>query len=238
MIIQKVVNDYQAYQTLKLDSNASFEDVKYAYRKLALELHPDKNSNEQDGNKFKSVTAAYHIIKNNHKKINSNGMSSSKRNYTNNQTKTEETFRRKKPEWGAGPNGKTPEEDWSRYTKDFEEANPSFWKKYEEEFWKNYDARVNNDKGFGKQSERKKKDESRINLSVDVDPSLCIACCSCETIAPDVFIVDKLSKMNPKSRVHNEKGAGYNKIMNAAETCPTKAINVTDKDLKKRIYPW
>jgi len=26
--------------------------------------------------------------------------------------------------------------------------------------------------------------------------------------------------------------------LNAAETCPTKAINVDDKDLKKRIYPW
>jgi len=232
------VNDYQAYQTLNLNSNASFDDVKYAYRKLALELHPDKNSDEQDGNKFKSVTAAYHILKNNHKKTNSNGTDSAKGSYTNNHTKTEQTFRKKKPEWGAGPNGKTPEEDWSRHTKEFEEANPDFWKKYEEEFWKNYDVRVNNDKGFGKQSERAKKSEPKINLSVDVDPTLCIACCSCETIAPDVFVVDKLTKMNPKSRVYNERGAGYNKIMSAAETCPTKAINVHDKDLKKRIYPW
>ena len=54
--------------------------------------------------------------------------------YTNTQTKTEQNFRKKKPQWGAGPNGKTPEEDWSRFTKDFEEDNPNFWKKYEEEF--------------------------------------------------------------------------------------------------------
>ena len=71
-----------------------------------------------------------------------------------------------------------------------------------------------------------------------MDPSLCIACCSCETIAPEVFVVDKLTNLNPKSRVHNQKGASYKKIMNAAETCPTKAIFVEEKETKKRLYPW
>jgi len=53
-----------------------------------------------------------------------------------------------------------------------------------------------------------------------------------------VFTVDKLTKMNPKSSVYNEKGAGYNKIMNAAETCPTKAISVEDRYTKKKLFPW
>ena len=57
-------------------------------------------------------------------------------------------------------------------------------------------------------------------------------------IAPEVFAIDKTSKINPKSHVHNEKGAGYNKVMNAAETCPTKAINVTDKDTRRILFPW
>ena len=232
------MNDYQAYQTLNLDSNASFDEVKYAYRKLALELHPDKNSDERDGQKFKSVTAAYHILKNNHKKMNSKDAHAEKRNYTDTKTNSKQDFGRKKPEWGANPNGKIPEEDWSRFTKDFEDANPNFWKQYEKEFWENYDAKVKNDRGFGNQNERKKKSDPEVNFSVDVDPSLCIGCCSCETIAPDVFIVDKLTKMNPKSRVHNQRGAGFNKVMNAAETCPTHAINVNDKDTKRRIYPW
>ena len=232
------MNEYQAYQTLNINSNSSFNDVKYAYRKLALELHPDKNSDEKDGKKFKEVTSAYHILKNNHKKNNSYGLNSTKRNNNSYQTKTEQNFRKKKPQWGAGPKGKTPEEDWGRFTKDFEEANPDFWKKYEKEFWEKYESRVNNENGFGKKSEKRKKSEPEINFSVDVDPTLCIGCCSCETIAPEVFVVDKLSKMNPKSKVYNQRGAGYNKVMNAAETCPTKAINVDDKDLKKRIYPW
>ena len=230
------MNEYQAYQVLNLNSNSSFNDVKYAYRKLALELHPDKNSNEREGKRFKEVTAAYHILKNNHKKNNSNNKTPKWENYKT-KNSDEYNFKKKKPQWGAGPNKKTPEEDWSRFTRDFEEANPDFWKKYEAEFWKKYESRINNDNGFGKK-EKKKEAKPEINFSVDVDPTLCIGCCSCETIAPEVFVVDKLTKMNPKSRAYNQRGAGFNKVMNAAETCPTKAINVDDKDLKKRIYPW
>jgi ferredoxin len=66
---------------------------------------------------------------------------------------------------------------------------------------------------------------------------LCIACWSCETIAPNVFEIDKNSRMNPKSSVINQKGAGINKIMNAAETCPTKAIIVENLDTKEKLFP-
>jgi ferredoxin len=43
--------------------------------------------------------------------------------------------------------------------------------------------------------------------------------------------------MNPKSHVINRQGAGINKIMNAAQTCPTKAIIVEDQDKRARLYP-
>jgi curved DNA-binding protein CbpA len=238
MTFKNIVNESQAYYTLNLNSNSSFNEVKYAYRKLALEFHPDKNSNEKEGDKFKEITTAYHVLKNNHKKDNSNVFNSTKSNNSNSQTKTEQNFQQKKSQWGAGPKGKTPEEDWSRYTNDFEDVNPNFWKKYEEEFWKKYETKINDDNVAGGEREYRKKSEPEVNFSVDVDPSLCIGCCSCETIAPDVFVVDKVTKMNPKSKVFNQRGAGYNKVMSAAETCPTKAINVDNKDLKKRIYPW
>ena len=230
------MNSYQAYETLDVQSGASFNDIKYAYRKKALELHPDKNSEEKDGKKFKQVTEAYHFLKNNHKKTNSMKRGKSTRwDFTNSKTKQKQTFRQKN-DWGA-PGGRTPEEDWSRFTKDFEEANPNFWKQYETQFWKNYNAYVNSneDESF---SEKQKRKEPKINLLVDVDPTLCIACCSCETIAPEVFVVEKNKTLNPKSTVHNQKGAGYTKIMNAAETCPTKAILVDNADTKERLYPW
>ena len=69
MSFRNSMNENQAYQTLDLNYNSSFNEVKYAYRKLALEFHPDKNSDEKGGTKFKEVTTAYHVLKNNHKKI-------------------------------------------------------------------------------------------------------------------------------------------------------------------------
>lgn len=225
------MNIQQAYKTLNVNSDASFEEVKGAYRKLALELHPDKNKTAKDDLEFKKITEAYHYLKNEIKS--SMKIQSSNWTYTETKTKKKQNFR-DRSKWGPSP-GKTPEEDWSKYTKDFEESDPNWWKEYERKFWEEYNDTINSPpkEEFEKTREPKKQP----NLFVDVDPSLCIACCSCETIAPEVFSVDKLTHMNPKSKVINPKGAGFNKIMNAAETCPTKAIIVENKDTKERLYP-
>jgi len=57
------MNRAQAIQILMLNSDASFDDVKYAYRKISLELHPDRNKKESDGRRFKNVLDAYHFLK-------------------------------------------------------------------------------------------------------------------------------------------------------------------------------
>lgn len=206
------------------------DDIKLAYRKLALEHHPDKNISEKEGIEFKKITEAYNYLKKNSTEDNNN----SKEKFTNSSYKT--NFERK-PQWGAPPGGKIPEEDWSRYTREFEEGDPTFWREYEKKFWEEYNARVRSD---GKQGEyeKAKEPEKQPNLFVDVDKSLCIGCCSCEMIAPDVFAINKNSRSNPKSSVINPKGAGVNKIMNAAETCPTKAIIVENADTKERLFPY
>ena len=229
------MNSLQARQTLNVNSDASFEDVKIAYRKLALELHPDKNNTETDGKRFKQVTEAYNFLKNNSKgTIVSEKTSDWK--YTNVKTKEKQDFTQKKTQWGAPPGDKIPEQDWSKFTNEFEEENPGFWKAYEKKFWEDYDAHINPGKNH-EEFEKTKEPKKQPNLFVDVDPTLCIGCCSCETIAPEVFLVEKLSRMNPKSRVINRQGAGLNKIMNAAQTCPTKAIIVEDEDKRARLYP-
>lgn len=222
------MNTYQALRTLNVKSDSTFEEIKIAYRKLALEYHPDKNVSEKEGKEFKKVTEAYNLLKKNHKE----GVSNNTQEYTTKETKT--NFR--KPQWGA-PKDEPPQQDWSKFTREFEEGDPDFWKEYERKFWEEYNARVRPD---GKQGEYDKAKEPKIqpNLFVDVDKSLCIGCCSCEIIAPDVFEINKNSKSNPKSSVINPKGAGVNVIMNAAETCPTKAIRVENIDTKERLFPF
>jgi molecular chaperone DnaJ len=48
------------YKILGLNKGASMDDVKKAYRKLAKEYHPDKNSGKEE--KFKEISEAYEAI--------------------------------------------------------------------------------------------------------------------------------------------------------------------------------
>ncbi len=226
------MNTYQALRTLNVKSDSSFDEIKIAYRKLALEFHPDKNTNEKDGIEFKKVTEAYNFLKRNFTK----DTEFEKHEFTDQKTNNE-TYGTKKPQWGAPPRGTIPEEDWSKYTREFEEGDPTFWREYEKRFWEEYNARVRPDGKHG-EFDKAKEPEKQPNLFVDVDKTRCIGCCSCEIIAPDVFLINKNSKYNPKSSVINPKGAGVNKIMNAAETCPTKAIIVENIDTKERLFPY
>ena len=232
------MNRTEATQILMLNSDATFDDIKYAYRKLSLKLHPDRNKNEKDGRRFKNVLEAYHFLKDQNKLKNYN--------YRNESTQKKSSYNERQ---------RNPEEDWSRFTKDFE-MDENFWRQYETSFWQDYEIRTKkksekNDLGKAFWDERqenvnpkpKKKYQGdqanafKHNLDVDVDKSLCIGCCSCETIAPNVFVVDKNVMMNPKSQVHNQHGASEGKIMDAAETCPTKAIQVNEKKSGRKIYP-
>lgn len=224
------MNAYQALKVLNVKPDSSQGEIKAAYRKLALELHPDKNKDKVEDVEFKKITEAYtHLKKNYHQKNNS-----VHQEYT--ESKPKNDFKRK-PQWAAPEEQNIPEQDWGKYTREFEEGDPDFWKKYEDNFWKEYNANLRPD-GKNGEFDKAKEPNEQPNIFVDVDKSLCIGCCSCETIAPGVFEINKQTRSNPKSSVINQKGAGINKIMNAAQTCPTKAIRVDDIDTKERLFPY
>ncbi|MBI3638765.1 MAG: DnaJ domain-containing protein [Thaumarchaeota archaeon] len=226
------MNSYQCCQILGIKNDASFKEIKSAYRQLVLQFHPDKNMSETDGKKFKMVTEAYQFLKKENKRTHQSSSNTSK--YSGKNSK-EYDFDSRKQSWGARPNDRSPEEDWSRYTRQTENAYHDFWKYYEKTFWENYE-KVRSD--ASKAEAEPIEPEKEILVSVNVDPGRCIACCSCETIAPTVFAVDKNARVNPKSHVINERGAKSEKILDAAQTCPTKAISVKDKETERSLYPW
>jgi molecular chaperone DnaJ len=57
------------YEILGVPRHASVDDIKSAYRKLALRYHPDRNpGNKQAEEKFKELTAAYEVLSNEEKR--------------------------------------------------------------------------------------------------------------------------------------------------------------------------
>ena len=50
------------YETLEVSSNATSEEIKKAYRRLARKYHPDINKEKDAEEKFKEINAAYEIL--------------------------------------------------------------------------------------------------------------------------------------------------------------------------------
>ena len=51
------------YEVLGVVKNASQEEIKKAYRKLALKHHPDRNKNDKTSEaKFKEASESYHVL--------------------------------------------------------------------------------------------------------------------------------------------------------------------------------
>jgi DnaJ-class molecular chaperone len=57
------MNNNNLYETLGVDKTATQEEIKKAYRKLSLELHPDRNNgSDESTEKFKKISNAYETL--------------------------------------------------------------------------------------------------------------------------------------------------------------------------------
>lgn len=57
------------YKTLAVPPNASLQEIKKAYRALAHQYHPDKNTNHQyAAGFFREIQEAYHVLSNAHRR--------------------------------------------------------------------------------------------------------------------------------------------------------------------------
>lgn len=61
--MQSFPSEETYYSLLGIAPNAPFDEIKRIYRKLSLELHPDRNSNDPEKlEKYKKINAAYNIL--------------------------------------------------------------------------------------------------------------------------------------------------------------------------------
>lgn len=56
--------DKDYYEVLRVDSEATTEEIKTAYKQLALQFHPDKNSDPQATARFQDISEAYSVLSN------------------------------------------------------------------------------------------------------------------------------------------------------------------------------
>ena len=251
----------EAYRELGLPEGSSQGAIKARYRKLVLELHPDRSRARTEA-RLRGVTEAYHALRDPSRHAAAAREQRRAQEARNDKRSAPHARGRGMAGGPRGARGPPPEEDWSRFTSEFE-ADESFWQEYERNFWRDYERRraggdggdggdgghAATGDGAGEQAaggqdaggHAKQRTAPRQRavprMSVSIDESLCIGCCSCETIAPSVFSVDKDRQVNPKSSVTDPLGAAHETIMDAAETCPTKAITVYDMALRRRLCP-
>ena len=61
--------DKDFYEILGVQRNASDDEIKKSYRKLAMKYHPDRNKDDKESErKFKEAAAAYEILKDQEKR--------------------------------------------------------------------------------------------------------------------------------------------------------------------------
>jgi molecular chaperone DnaJ len=65
----KIMSEKDYYKLLGVDKKASADDIKKAYRKLAMKYHPDQNKgNAEAEEKFKEISHAYDVLKDDQKR--------------------------------------------------------------------------------------------------------------------------------------------------------------------------
>lgn len=62
-------NKRDYYEVLNVSRNASKDEIKKAYRKLALKYHPDRNKSPEAEEKFKEISEAYAVLSDEEKRM-------------------------------------------------------------------------------------------------------------------------------------------------------------------------
>lgn len=63
-----MVKEKKFYDTLGVSENATTQEIKKAYRKLAMQYHPDRNKDPGAEEKFKSISLAYEVLSDDEKR--------------------------------------------------------------------------------------------------------------------------------------------------------------------------
>ncbi|HEY6885404.1 MAG TPA: DnaJ domain-containing protein [Nitrososphaeraceae archaeon] len=209
------------YTILGVPEKAKYNEIRAAYRLLAKKYHPDRNNSDFAEDMIKKINAAFEVLSNREKR----------RQYD------ELTFDN---DWSHNDN-KVDDDDDNNMKYGYYQVQSDQSSSYHHHAANRHEnTKMNNNNDLGAELKTQSIDlldipKARFHLTVD--PSLCMAFGSCETLAPKVFVVEKNKIVNPKAIVKSETGADFDMILAAAQTCPTKAIRIIDRYTGEQIFP-
>jgi curved DNA-binding protein CbpA len=193
---------------LEVSEKATFLEIKRSYRRLARKYHPDRNRNSRSEENIKRLNQAYEVLSDKDKR----------RLYDSEALlaqKVHETSNETINDLINQPSHKVKEQAESF-------ASPKNLRKTQTN---TLDPSIS------------MLDVPRSRFRIIIEPSLCLAFGGCETISPRVFTVDKNKRINPKAKVQSETADSLERIVLAAQACPTKAISIIDRYTGDQIYP-
>jgi curved DNA-binding protein CbpA len=211
------------YAILGVSQDAKYREIKAAYRRLALKYHPDRNSSPISENSIKIINAAFEVLSDRDKRrqYDEKAIYNNKANKKKDQTQSSSSS----PHVNSS---NTVNSNSDRTSRDDEFHNTGIKK----------GNRNETDVKSGKVSSLTNIFHKSIGrIQITIEPTLCMAFGSCETLAPNVFVVDKDKMINPKATLKSGTGDDFEAILAAAQTCPTKAIIIRDRYTGEQIYP-
>jgi curved DNA-binding protein CbpA len=230
------------YAILGVSQGASYREIRTAFRRLAKKYHPDVNSSLYAEETIKKINAAFEVLSDKEKRRQYD------RIYLNNNINLQKQTKQNER------NNNNPIDSNDNYNKSpskSEDRGSNDWKNIYSN--RNFYSGLNNDTEYGKDKDYSKRSvkphgphsstietdnlDKKNRYKIIVEPSLCMAFGSCETLAPKVFVVEKDKIFNPKAKVISEIGEDFDTILAAAQTCPTKAILIIDRNTGEYIYP-
>lgn len=193
---------------LEVSEKATFLEIKRSYRRLARKYHPDRNRNSRSEENIKRLNQAYEVLSDKEKR----------RLYDSEALlaqKVHETSNETINDLINQPSHKVKEQAESF-------ASPKNLRKTQTNTLNPSISML---------------DVPRSRFHIIIEPSLCLAFGGCETISPRVFTVDKNKRINPKAKVQSDTADSLERIVLAAQACPTKAISIIDRYTGDQIYP-
>ena len=211
------------YAILGVSEKAKYTEIRAAYRLLAKKYHPDRNNSDFAEDMIKKLNAAFEVLSNREKR----------RQYDETDF---DNYWSHNEDKAVGDDGDNNDNDnnmkygYHQVKSDQSSYHPN----------RHENTKINNNNDLGPELKTQPIDlldipKSRFHLTVE--PSLCMAFGSCETLAPKVFVVEKNKILNPNAIVKSETGADFDSILAAAQTCPTKAITIIDRYTGEQIFP-